>query len=103
MSAEAVENLICMLQDEWWDIQGGDTSTLARLLYHVRILCGTRFASRSMHTFTTSLEYVAERYSGNDALVHAAIPCLIKFERITRAQTPCTPVCTAGSSNRSCA
>ena len=45
------------------------------------MLCWTRFWSRSLPAWTTSLEYVAERYNDNDALVHAAILCLIDSER----------------------
>ena len=80
LSAEAVGALISMLQDDGWAIVGGDEPTLVRLQEHAKILCWTRFGSTSLHTFTTSLEYVAERYNSNDALVHAVIPCLIDFE-----------------------
>ena len=89
LSAEAAEALIKMLQDEGWAIFGVDEATLVRLREHAKILRGMHFGSRSLHTFTTSLEYVAERYNSNDALVHAAIPCLIDFERDeSRANAP---------------
>ena len=69
-----------MLQDEGWAIVGGDEPTLVRLREHAKMLCRTRFGSTSLHTLTTSLEYVAKRYNGNDALVHAAVPCLMDLE-----------------------
>ena len=78
--AEAAVALISMLEDEWQAIVDGDKPTLVRLREHAKILCGRRFESPLLQTRTTSLEYVMAIYNCDDAIVHAAIPCLIDFE-----------------------